>query len=212
MRKQSERIPTRQDDDMKANATRHVMPKESLDAVNLQPKYRTFVETRDFMIQQARQRAEVFVRDVYTTTKKTVTTPSRVSASTNNSTAMKNTPVPTYVSQMSSNFAKSETEEQESESYQFEQDQDRHGDELFAAKGKGKDGPKGTRPNAECEGTRLTDAGRKERVREEKGTGAKEKEDRKEREDQKENGRIQVTRRTVLGVIPIDTARHWSCG
>ena len=35
------------DDDEKANATRHMMPKEILDAVNLQPQYRTFVEIRD---------------------------------------------------------------------------------------------------------------------------------------------------------------------
>ena len=60
----------------------------------------------------------------------------------------------------------------------------------------------------ECEGTRLTDAGRKEREKEEKEIGRKEKEDRKEREDQKENGRIQVTRGTILGIIPIGTARR----
>ena len=35
--------------------------------------------------------------------------------------------------------------------------------------------------NVECESTRMTDAGRKERVKEEKETGRKEKEDRKER-------------------------------
>ena len=54
----------------------------------------------------------------------------------------------------------------------------------------------------ECEGTRLTDAGRKEK------TGVKEKEDRKGREDQKENGQIQVTRGTILGITPIGTARE----
>ena len=53
--------------------------------------------------------------------------------------------------------------------------------------------------NVECEGTRLTDAGRKERVQEEKETGREEKEDRKEREGQKENDRIQVNRGTLLG-------------
>ena len=123
---------------------RHMMPKEILYAANLQPQHRTFVEVRDNMLQQAGQRAEVFVRYVCPTTKKTVTTPSLVSASTNNSTAMKNTLVPMDVSQMSSNVAKSETEEQESDSYQYEQDQDGDGDELFAVKGKGKGGFKGT--------------------------------------------------------------------
>ena len=92
------------------------------------------------MLQQARQRAGVFVRDVCPTTKKIVTTPSRVSMSTNNPTAMKNTLVPMDVSQRRSNVAKSETEEQESDSCQYEQDQDGDGDELFAVKGKGKGG------------------------------------------------------------------------
>ena len=136
--------PTGLDDDVKANAMRHMMPKEILDAVNLQPQYHTFVEIRDYTLQQARQRAEVFVRDVCPATQKIVTTPSLVSASTNNPTATKNTPVPMDVSQMSSNVAKSETEEQESGSYQYEQDQDGDGDELFAVKGNGKGGFKGT--------------------------------------------------------------------
>ena len=65
--------PTGLDDDVKANAMRQKIPTETLDAVNLQPQYRTFVEIRDYMLQQARQRAEVFVRDVCPT-KKTVTT------------------------------------------------------------------------------------------------------------------------------------------
>ena len=47
-----------------------------------------------------------------------------------------------------------------------------------------------------------------ERVKEEKETGRKEKEDRKEREDQKENGRTQVTRGTIISIIPFDTARR----
>ena len=55
--------PTGLDDYVKANAMRHMMPKEILDAVNLQPQYRTFVEIRDYMLHQARQRADVFVRD-----------------------------------------------------------------------------------------------------------------------------------------------------
>ena len=49
---------------------RHMMPKEILDAVNLRPQYRTFVEIRNCMLQQARQRAEVFVRDVCIATRK----------------------------------------------------------------------------------------------------------------------------------------------
>ena len=119
-----------------------MMPKEILDAVNLQPQYRTCVEIRDYILQQARQRADVFVRDVCP--KKTVTTPSRVSTSTNDPTATNNTPVPLDVSQMSPNVAKSETEEQESDACQFEQDQDGDGDKLFAVKGKGKGVFKGT--------------------------------------------------------------------
>ena len=45
-------------------------------------------------------------------------------------------------------------------------------------------------------------------MKEEKETGREEKEDRKDGEDQKENGRIQVTRGTILGIIPIGTARR----
>ena len=106
--------PTGLCDDVIANAMRHVMPKEILDAVDLQPQYRTFVEIRDHMLEQARQRADVFVRDVCTATKKVVTTPSRANTSTNNSTASKNsTPVPMDVSQMCSDVPKSEAEGQE---------------------------------------------------------------------------------------------------
>ena len=43
---------------------RHMMPKEILDAADLQPRYRTFSEIRDHMLQQARQRADVYVGDV----------------------------------------------------------------------------------------------------------------------------------------------------
>ena len=60
--------PTGLDDDVKANAMRHMMPKEILDAVNLKPQYRTFVEIRDYTWQKARQQADVFVRDVSLTT------------------------------------------------------------------------------------------------------------------------------------------------
>ena len=38
--------PAELDDDVKANAMRHMMPKEILDAVDLQPQHRTFVITR----------------------------------------------------------------------------------------------------------------------------------------------------------------------
>ena len=90
--------PTGPDDDVKANAVRHMMPKEILDAVNLQSQYRIFVENRDYMLQRARQRADVFVRDVCPATKKVITTPSRVNTSTNNSTTTTNTTlVPIFI-------------------------------------------------------------------------------------------------------------------
>ena len=78
-----------------------------MDEANLQPQYRTFSEIRDNMLQQARQRADVFVRDVCHPTKNgTVTL--RVSTNTNSPTA-------TDVSQMNSNVSKPETDEQESD-------------------------------------------------------------------------------------------------
>ena len=203
--------PTGLDDDVKANAMRHVMQKKTLDAVNLQPQYRTFVEIRDYMLQQARQRADVFVRDVCFATKKVVTTPSRVNTSTKNSTATKNTAlVPMDVSQMSSDVSKSEAEGQESDSYQYEQDQDCDGDEVCAVKGKGQGGFMGV----ESEDTRLTDVGRREKGKEKRETGRKAKEnteervDPKERDVPKESGQIQVTRGKILGIIPIGTARR----
>ena len=132
--------PAELDDDVKANAMRHMMPKDTLDAVDLQPQYRTFSEIGDYMLQQARQRADVDVGEVCHPT----VTP-RVSTNTNTPTATKATaPVPMDVSQMSSNVWKKKTVKAESDSYQYEQDQecDRH--ELFAVKGKGKGGFKGT--------------------------------------------------------------------
>ena len=136
---------TELDDDVKANAMGHMMPKEILDAVDLQPQYRTFSEIRDYMLQQARQRADVFVGDVCHPTKKIGTVTSRVSTNTNTPTTTKaTTPVPMDVSQMSSNALKNEAVEQESDSYQYEQDQACDGDELFAGKGKGKGVFKGT--------------------------------------------------------------------
>ena len=62
--------PAELDDDVKANAMRQMMPKGILDAVNLQPQYRTFSEVRDHMLQMARQRADVYVGDVCHPTKK----------------------------------------------------------------------------------------------------------------------------------------------
>ena len=55
---------------------------------------------------------------------------------------------------------------------------------------------------------RLTDAGRNDRVNEEKETGRQGKEDPKESDYQKENSQIQVTRGTVLGIIQTGTARR----
>ena len=62
--------PAKLDDDVKANAMRHMIPKEILDAVDLQPQYRTFSEIREYMLQQSRQRADVYMGDVCHPTKK----------------------------------------------------------------------------------------------------------------------------------------------
>ena len=131
------------DDDVKANAMRHMMAKEILEAVDLQPQYRTFSEIRDYMLQQARQRADVFVGDGCHPTKNFGNVTSR--ASTNTPTTTKaTTPVPMDVSQMSSNALKNESGNQENDTYQHELDQDGEGDELYAVKGKGKGGFQGT--------------------------------------------------------------------
>ena len=120
---------------------RHMMPKELLDAVDLQPQYRTFSEIRVNMLQQARQRADVYEGDVCHSRKKVGTVTPRVSTNTKTLAATKTTtPVPMDVSQMSSNVSKPETEEQRSESYQYEQDQWRRS----VCKGKGKGGFNGT--------------------------------------------------------------------
>ena len=138
--------PAELDDDVKANAMRHMMPKEILDAVDLQPQYRIFSEIRDHMLQQARQRADVYVGDVCHPTKKIGTVTPRVSSNTSTPTATKATsPVPMDVSQMSSNVPETETDEQEREWCQNEQDQEEcDGDEVYAVKGKGEGGFKGT--------------------------------------------------------------------
>ena len=83
--------PAELDDDVKANAMRHMMPKEILDAVDLQPQCRAFSEIRDYMLQQARQRADVYVGDVCHSTQKVGTVTPRVSTNTNTPTAVKTT-------------------------------------------------------------------------------------------------------------------------
>ena len=96
------------------------------------------------MLQQARQRADVYVVDECHLTKKVGTVTPRVSTNTNTPTAAKTTtPVPMDVSQMSSNVSKHETEEQEGVSYQYEQDQECDGDEVYVVKEKGQGGFKG---------------------------------------------------------------------
>ena len=42
--------PIKLDDDVKANAMRHMMPKETLDAVDLQPQYRTVSKIRGYLL------------------------------------------------------------------------------------------------------------------------------------------------------------------
>ena len=87
--------PAELDDDVKANAMRHMMPKEILDAVDLQPQCRTFSEIRDCMLQQARQRADVYVGGVCHPTTKIGTVTPRVGTNTSTPTATKaTTPVP----------------------------------------------------------------------------------------------------------------------
>ena len=82
------------------------------------------------MLQQARQRADVYVGDVCRPTKTIGTVTPRVSTNTNTPTATRVTAlVPMDVSQMSSNVSKTETVEQECD-----------GDELFAVKGKAEGG------------------------------------------------------------------------
>ena len=120
---------------------RHMMPKEILDAVDLQPQYRTFSDIPDFTLQQARLRADVSMGDVCHPTKNIGTVTRRVSTHTNTPTATKvTTPVPMDVSQVSSDASKTETVEQENDTYQYEQEQECDGDELYAVKGNCKGG------------------------------------------------------------------------
>ena len=81
--------PAELDDDVKANAARHMMPKEILDAGDLQPQYRTFSVFRDYMLQQGRQRADVHVGDVCHPTKNTGVVTSRASTNTSTPTGTK---------------------------------------------------------------------------------------------------------------------------
>ena len=122
---------------------KHMMPKEILDAVDLQPQYRTFSEIRDYMLQQARGSELMKTWEMCAIRHRkggTVTPHVRVQT-LNTPTATKVTvPVPMDVSQMSSNVSKTETVEQESDSHQYEQDQECDGYELFAVKGKGRGG------------------------------------------------------------------------
>ena len=135
--------PAELDDDVKANAMRHMVPKEILEAVDLQPQHRTFSEIRDYMLQQARQRADVFVGDVCHSTKNVANVTSRANINTPTTTKATDR-VPMDVSQMSSNAFDEKIGEQESVSYQYEPDHEGDGDELFAVKGKGEGGFKGT--------------------------------------------------------------------
>ena len=48
----------------------------------------------------------------------------------------------------------------------------------------------------------------RKRLKEARRTGRQEKEDRKERDGPREHGQTLVTRGTVLGTIPNDTAKH----
>ena len=88
------------------------------------------------MLQQARQRADVFVRDVCPTTKIVKTLP-RVSTH-ERSHCHEGYFCSNGCVSMSLNVVKFNTEEPEIDSYQHEQGQECKGDEFFAVKGKGK--------------------------------------------------------------------------
>ena len=124
---------------------RHMMPKEILDAVDLQPQYRTFSEILDSLLQQARQRADVYVGDVCHSTRKVGTVTPRVSANMNDPPATKTTtPVPTNISQLSSNVSKTETENRRVHRTNTSKSRNAMETKRFAVKGKGKGGFKRT--------------------------------------------------------------------
>ena len=155
----------------------------------------------------------MFVRDVCLhATKKVVTIPSRVSTSTNNSTGTKNTTlVPMDVSQMISDISKSKVEGQESDSCQYEQDQDCDGDELFAVKGKGKGGFKETCFKCGMRGHKADRCWQKGTGKGGKGDWEKAKREiQRERDGPRESGQVQVTRGTILGIIPLARQGVWS--
>ena len=130
------------------------MPKEILDAVNLQPQYRTFVEIRDCMFQQARLRARE--RCV----------PSNVNTSTNNSAATKNTThVPMDVSKYEA--------EGQGRVPRISTSKIRIVTKMncVLSRAKVKVVSRELASNVVCEGTRLTDAGRKRKGDWEKGKG-----------------------------------------
>ena len=188
---------------------RHMMPKEILDAVDLQPQYRTFSEILDSLLQQARQRADVYVGDVCHSTRKVGTVTPRVSANMNDPPATKTTtPVPTDISQLSSNVSKTETEEQESASYQYEQEQECDGDEAFCRQGEGQRWFQKNLFQMWNERTKQIDAGRKEKEKEARETGRTEKVDPNEKDGPKENSQTLVTRGTTFGTIHIGTEKR----
>ena len=145
------------DDDVKSNALRHMMPKEILDAVDLQTQYRTFSEIRDYMLQQARQRADVYVGDVCHSAKKHSVTSSRASASAPSSASaavpmdvssvlaklIENGVDANIVAQVSQVVAKVTSDEpgdseNDHEYAHCQHEQEYNGEELYAVKGKGK--------------------------------------------------------------------------
>ena len=131
---------------MKANAMRHMMPKEILDAVELQPQHRTFSEIRDYMLQQARQRADVYVGRCVSFDYESWYCHATCEHEHDHSHRSKghSSGSQWMYSQMGSDVSKPEKDEQENDSYQYEQDQDCYGDEAYAVKGKAKGGFKGT--------------------------------------------------------------------
>ena len=100
---------------------RHMMPKEILDAVDLQPKYRTFSGDSGLHFAAGAELTKIGTVTPSVSTNTNIPTATEVSA-----------PVPMDVSLMSSNVSKTETLEQENDSDQYEQDQEYDGDELFS--------------------------------------------------------------------------------
>ena len=116
---------TELDDDVKANAMRHMMPKDILDAADLQPQYRTFSENRGLhvatgatAIRCTRGRCVPSKRENWYCHVTCEHEHEYSHLNTNTPTIAKvATLVPMDVSQMSSNALKNETVEQESDSY-----------------------------------------------------------------------------------------------